>query len=45
MMIKSPDETAEMANGVCEKTVEVEGDLVKQGIMYDGESGEQTKKS
>ena len=26
---KSPDEMAEMANGVCEKTVEVEGDLVK----------------
>ena len=23
---KSPDETAEMANGVCEKTVELEGD-------------------
>ena len=40
---KSPDETAEMANGVCEKTVEAEGDLVKQGITYDGESGEQTK--
>ena len=32
-----------MANGVCKKAVEVEGDLVKQGIMYDGESGEQTK--
>ena len=40
---KSPDEMAEMANGVCEKTVELEGDLVKQGMMYDGESGEQTK--
>ena len=40
---KSPDETAEMANGVCEKTVELEGDLVKQGMTYDGESGEQTK--
>ena len=40
---KSPDETAEMANGVCEKTVELEGDVVKQGITYDGESGEQTK--
>ena len=34
---------AEMANGLCKKTVEIEGDLVKQGIMYDGESGEQTK--
>ena len=40
---KSPDETAEMANGVCKKTVELEGDLVKQGMTYDGESGEQTK--
>ena len=40
---KSPDEMAEMANGVCEKTVELEGDVVKQGMMYDGESGEQTK--
>ena len=40
---KSPDETAEMANGVCEKTVELEGDVVKQGMTYDGESGEQTK--
>ena len=40
---KSPDETAEMANGLCEKTVEIEGDLVKQGITYDGKSGEQTK--
>ena len=40
---KSPDEMAEMANGVCKKTVQVEGDLVKQGITYDGESGEQTK--
>ena len=34
---------AEMANGVCEKTVELEGDVVKQGMTYDGESGEQTK--
>ena len=32
-----------MANGVCEKTVELEGDVVKQGMTYDGESGEQTK--
>ena len=40
---KSPDETAEMANCVCEKTVELEGDVVKQGMTYDGESGEQTK--
>ena len=40
---KRPDETAEMANGVCEKTVELEGDVVKQGMTYDGESGEQTK--
>ena len=40
---KSPDEREEMANGVCEKTVELEGDLVKQGMTYDGESGEQTK--
>ena len=40
---KSPDKTAEMANGVCEKTVELESDVVKQGMMYDGESGEQTK--
>ena len=40
---KSPDEMAEMANGVCEKTVELEGDVVKQGMTYDGESGEQTK--
>ena len=32
-----------MANGVCEKAVEVESDLVKQGIMYDGRSSEQTK--
>ena len=39
---KSPDETAEMANGICEKTVEIEGD-VKQAITYDGQSGEQTK--
>ena len=34
---------AENANGVYEKAVEVEGDLVKQGLMYDGESGEQIK--
>ena len=34
---KSADEMAEMANGVCEKALEVEGDLVKQGIMYYGE--------
>ena len=40
---KESDETAEMANGVCEKTVELEGDVVKQGMTYDGESGEQTK--
>ena len=40
---KSPDETAKMANGVCEKTVALEGDVVKQGMTYDGESGEQTK--
>ena len=39
---KSPDEMAEIANCVCEKTVELEGDVVKQGMMYDGESGEQT---
>ena len=40
---KSPDERAEMANGVCEKTVELEGDVVKQGMTYDDESGEQSK--
>ena len=40
---KRPDGMAEMGNGVCEKTVELEGDAVKQGMTYDGKSGEQTK--